>query len=124
MSLSSSNANYNGRQPNNTSYIKTFVPGSLSSSETGAWTTDLLVYPDGQSKEVIRPVYTNYDVYIPQNLVVGKSIIRYETQENIINVSQSNNEVLSMKLNELERKVNQLTAIVNNLLSTNINGNV
>ena len=78
MSLNSSNANYNGRQPNNTSYIKTFVPGTLSSSETGAWSTTSVVYPTGQAKEVIYPVYgENYDVYIPGNLLIGREILRY-----------------------------------------------
>lgn len=68
-----STANYNGRQPNNTAYVKTFVPGS----QTPLWTT--ISYRDTTTnlfKNVITPASTNYpNLYIPGNIYLDGSII-------------------------------------------------
>ncbi len=63
-------ANYNGRQPNNTAYIKTFVSGNTS----GLWKT--ITYADSPVVTAITPSSSNYDnLYIPGNLYVDGNII-------------------------------------------------
>ena len=68
----SSIANYNGKQPNNTSYIKNFVSGS----SPNIW--QILQYNPltGENNGIITPTSTNNkDLYIPGNLYVNGSII-------------------------------------------------
>lgn len=65
--------NYNGRQPNNTAYVKTFISGS----QTSLWTT--ISYTDTTTnllKNVITPASSNYpNLYIPGNIYLDGSII-------------------------------------------------
>ena len=64
-----SGANYGGRQPNNTSYIKTFVEGDLDD----LWKQTLFV-KDKIKINVLTP--TNIpDIYIPGNIYLGGKII-------------------------------------------------
>lgn len=60
-------ANYNGRQPNNSSYIKTFVEGS----SPNLWTVGNYL-----NTYVLQPAIPTVDsVYIPGNLYVKGNII-------------------------------------------------
>ena len=66
-------ANYSGRQPNNTAYIKNFVPGT----PTSLWKT--ITYTDTTTnlkENAITPSSTKNDnLYIPGNLYVDGNII-------------------------------------------------
>jgi hypothetical protein len=66
-------SNYSGKQPNNTAYIKNFVPGTPES----LWKT--ITYNDITSnviKNVITPSSTKIDnLYIPGNLYVDGNIV-------------------------------------------------
>lgn len=69
--MSSSGANYNGRQPNNTSYIKNFVSGIPAN----LWKTATYT-PSGQPIiSVITPTIVNESVLIEGDLYVNGSII-------------------------------------------------
>jgi hypothetical protein len=65
-------ANYNGKQPNNTAYIKNFtygVPANL-------WKVMDYIKPNGMKETVITPSSTKFEsLYIPGNLFVDGSII-------------------------------------------------
>jgi len=60
------NANYNGRQPNNTAYIKNFVTGVVSD----LWKT--ITFDSKGYLAPAAPMYSN--VYIPGDLFVGGTI--------------------------------------------------
>ena len=67
------NANYSGKQPNSTAYVKNFVPGTPSS----LWKT--ITYNDITSN-VIKNALTpssikNDNLYIPGNLYVDGNIV-------------------------------------------------
>ena len=62
-----SNANYSGRQPNNTAYIKEFYSGTA----TSLWTTTLHL----NTKVIIPASSLITSLYIPGNLYVDGSII-------------------------------------------------
>jgi hypothetical protein len=67
-----SEANYNGKQPNNTSYIKTFVYGMPAN----LWKIINYTKSNGTKEVVITTSSTNYDsLYIPGDLYVDGSII-------------------------------------------------
>lgn len=67
-----SNANYNGRQPNNTAYIKNFVYGIPAN----LWKALSYKKSDGTTVSVITPTSTNIDnLYIPGDLFVDGSIV-------------------------------------------------
>jgi hypothetical protein len=94
-----SGANYNGKQPNNTSYIKTFIEGNPSL----LWTN--------KSFNIIEPL-NNDNVYIPGNLYVGGIIINptdYNIKENISSISSNISDALdSLSCNQYTFK-NDLT---------------
>jgi len=66
-------ANYSGKQPNNTAYIKNFVAGTPAS----LWKT--MKYDDSVNNvtvSAITPVSINYDnLYIPGNIYLDGSVI-------------------------------------------------
>jgi hypothetical protein len=65
-------ANYNGRQPNNTAYIKNFVSGATSN----LWKAYSYINSSGESISVLTPTTQTYsNVYIPGNLYVDGNII-------------------------------------------------
>jgi hypothetical protein len=65
-------ANYNGRQPNNTSYIKTFV----SDKRMNLWKTASYLKTDGSTESVITPSSTKFDnLYIPGDIIYDGSLI-------------------------------------------------
>ena len=67
-----SGPNYNGRQPNNTSYIKNFVYGT----PPNLWRTFLYNKPDGTNTSVITTTSTKSEnLYIKGNIIVDGSII-------------------------------------------------
>jgi hypothetical protein len=78
-----SGANYNGRQPNNTAYIKNFVPGT----PTSLWKT--IVY---NNENVITPSSSKTDnLYIPGDLTVDGTITNPSDlylKDNIENLSE------------------------------------
>ena len=80
------NANYGGRQPNDTAYVKYFQPGTPSD----LWTTTFYTY-NGSKQQVITPASSNYNnVYIPGNLFVDGSIVSpsdINLKENIVDIS-------------------------------------
>ena len=74
-------ANYNGRQPDNTSYIKTFIDGNG---------TKLWIPSNYFTSNVLQPVSNNYNnVYIPGNLYVDGIIVNpsdKSIKQNIIKI--------------------------------------
>jgi len=80
------NANYGGRQPNETAYIKNFNNGS----DPTLWTLRKYNYK-GASKLVILPVSARADnVYIPGDLFVDGSIVNpsdINLKDNIVEIS-------------------------------------
>ena len=67
-----SEANYNGRQPNNTAYIKNFVLGVPAN----LWKIMEYTKLDGTKETVITPSSSKFEnVYIPGDLFVDGSII-------------------------------------------------
>lgn len=67
-----SGANYGGRQPNNTAYVKNFNYGSSSN----LWTVIPYTRSDGTIVSVITPTSSKYEnVYIPGDLFVDGNII-------------------------------------------------
>ena len=106
-----SGANYNGRQPNNSAYIKTFVEGALAN--TNLWQNATYL-----GKNVLKPINTLSDLYIPGNIIVGGKIIYDNTNTNT-NTNTSENEINQLKteISQLKNEMEQLK----NLVSANIN---
>ena len=102
----SSVANYNGKQPNNTSYIKNFVPGT----SPNIWQVLKYNPVTGENTGIITPTSTiNKDLYITGNLYVNESIINpsdRNLKKNIIEISdvQANN-ILNLKPSEFVFKL-------------------
>ena len=66
-------SNYNGRQPNNTAYIKTFV---YDNKQNNLWKTSSYLKIDGSTKSVITPSSTKFDsLYIPGDIFYDGSLI-------------------------------------------------
>ena len=84
-------ANYNGRQPNNTAYIKNFI----DQPEINLWKVASYQKMDGSIKSVITPSFTKYDsLYIPGDLFVDGTIfnpsdINLKKNINLIQVDTS-----------------------------------
>jgi hypothetical protein len=72
MSLSSS-ANYSGKQPNNTAYVKNYIAGT----PTSLWKT--IKYTDSINHQIVNAITPtsklNSNLYIPGNLYLDGSII-------------------------------------------------
>jgi hypothetical protein len=67
-----SNVNYSGKQPNNTAYIKNYVPGN----PTSLWKTMTYVDSGGNKIYEITPTSSVYkNLYIPGNLYLDGTII-------------------------------------------------
>jgi len=67
-----SEPNYNGKQPNNTAYIKNFVYGIPAN----LWKIINYTKSDGTKEEVITPASSKFEsLYIPGDLFVDGSII-------------------------------------------------
>jgi hypothetical protein len=65
-------ANYNSKQPNNTAYIKNFVPGT----PTTLWKTIKYNVNSSLSVNAITPISSsNNNLYIPGNLYVDGTIV-------------------------------------------------
>ena len=84
-------ANYNGRQPNNTAYIKNFI----EQPEINLWKVASYQQMGGSIKSVITPSFTKYDsLYIPGDLFVDGTIfnpsdINLKKNINLIEVNTS-----------------------------------
>jgi len=84
-------ANYNGRQPNNTAYIKNFI----EEPRINLWTVSSYQKMDGSIKSVITPAFKKYDsLYIPGDLFVDGTIfnpsdINLKKNINLIQVDTS-----------------------------------
>ena len=94
------NANYLGRNPNNTSNIKFFVPGQ----NTNLWTTSKYLNTNVTPpvyKNVIKPSVKNYNnLYIPGDIFVDGSVIHpsdLSLKDNIVKISDELSESI-MKL--------------------------
>lgn len=94
-----SGANYNGRQPNNSAYIKTFVAGSTPN----LWTQQQLQYSGG-NVNVLLPS-SSKDVYVPGNLYVGGEIIKITPSSN--NYGYSSQKYETIKLLETIQQMQQ-----------------
>jgi hypothetical protein len=85
-------SNYNGRQPNNTAYIKTFVNGL----PINLWKVTSYSKTDGSIKRAITPISTNANsLYIPGDLFVDGTIynpsdINLKKDINLIQVDDTN----------------------------------
>ena len=84
-------SNYNGRQPNNTSYIKNFI----EQPQINLWKVASYQKMGGSVKSVITPSITRYDsLYIPGDLFVDGTIfnpsdINLKKNINLIEVNTS-----------------------------------
>jgi len=109
-----SGANYNGKQPNNTAYVKNFVEGN----PFDIWTLDSV-----NNIEVITPTPSLTDVYIPGNLYISGEIIhippinainRQEQSVNSTNYSElSNNEIIPLLIKQIQELQEQVRHLVN-----------
>lgn len=95
-----SGANYNGRQPNNSAYIKTFVAGSTPN----LWTQQQLQYSGG-NVNVLLPS-SSKDVYVPGNLYLGGEIVKITPSSNNYGYS-SQKEDTNIKLLETIQQMQQ-----------------
>ena len=96
-------ANYNGRQPNNTSYIKTFVEGT----EPSLWSAEEFYL--SSNIEVVTTTYID-NIYIPGNLYIGGKII------NVDFMNTSNVNFLQDSINQsINQSFEPLITIINNL---------
>jgi len=89
-------ANYNGKQPNNTSYIKNFVSGAPAL----IWKT--ITYTSGVNKPegLITTASPNYEsLFIPGNLYVNGSIINPSDAYLKDNVNTINDEYINKIMN-------------------------
>ena len=90
--------NYNGRQPNNTAYIKTFTQSSLAGGGS-----DFFKYATLFGEKLLTTIM-NIDIYFPGNLFIGGSFYNnYSTyytgsdeniKENIVPISLESSEKL------------------------------
>lgn len=121
MSLLPTGANYNGRQPNNTSYIKTFVTGSVPSS-SGSWNQTTYSGNGISQINVLTPTDTSRSLYINNDIILdGKLILTNKQSNNQNNVSKDEINEIKVKVAFIENKLDNLTEKVNNLLSYYIN---
>ena len=93
-----SNANYNGKQPNNTAYIKNFIYGS----PPNLWKTYSHINSLGEPINVLTPSSEKYNnVYIPGDLYVDGSIINpsdINIKHNISVINKDNaNKIMNLK---------------------------
>jgi hypothetical protein len=100
-----SGANYNGRQPNNSSYIKNFVFGQPPS----LWKAINYLNPSGTITQVITPSSNLFkDVYLPGNLYIDGNIINPSDiilKENISEVDESvTNKLLNLNVKSFTYK--------------------
>jgi hypothetical protein len=87
-------ANYNGRQPNNTAYIKTFIE---------AIPPDLWTISNINNVNVLQPTDKDYDsVYIPGNLYVDGIIVNpANKKENILPIiNETSNALYKIACNQ------------------------
>ena len=94
-------ANYNGRQPNNTAYIKNFISGVPSN----LWKAYSYVDNSEESFNVLTPTAEKYySVYIPGNLYVDGSIINPSDIHLKENISDINEEQTNKIMNLLSKE--------------------
>ena len=99
-----SGANYGGRQPNNTAYIKTFFEGDLDD----LWKQTVNIN-DKLKISVLTPTNAK-DIYIPGNIYLGGKIIQtnpYTFQE-VTYLETSPNLNLNLTVQELQQQVQEL----------------
>jgi len=98
-------ANYNGKQPNNTAYIKTFVYGTPAN----IWKVFSYINSSNNTVSVITPSTKKYsNLYIPGDLFVDGNIINPSDiylKENIdlIDINKTN-KILNLKVSEFTFK--------------------
>ena len=93
-----SEANYNGKQPNNTAYIKNFTYGTPAN----LWKVKDYTKLDGTKETVLTPASSKYEnLYIPGDLFVDGSIINPSDANLKKNITPLNVEITEklMKLN-------------------------
>jgi len=98
-------ANYNGKQPNNTSYVKNFVYGTPAN----VWIGYSYINTSGESISVLTPTSGNYsNVYIPGDLYVDGSIVSpsdIHLKENITLLdADKTNKLLNLQTSEFTFK--------------------
>lgn len=98
-------ANYNGRQPNNTAYIKNFVPGSPAA----LWKTVIFSPEKNVTQGLITTAAATYNnLFIPGDLYVNGSIINPSDaylKDNIQVISdEQTNKIMQIKPSEFTFK--------------------
>jgi hypothetical protein len=105
-----SGANYNGKQPNNSSYVKNFVEGDVFD----IWTLDSV-----NNVEVITPTPPLTDVYIPGNLYISGEIIHIppinamNRQEQSVNTTNYSGEIIPLLIKQIQELQEQVRHLVN-----------
>jgi hypothetical protein len=91
-----SEANYNGRQPNNTAYIKNFVYGSA----LNLWKVKDYTKLDGSKEVVIVPTSSKYEnLYVPGDLFVDGIIVNPSDVSLKKNIEPLNIEIIDKLMN-------------------------
>lgn len=98
-------ANYSGRQPNNTAYIKNFTYGTPAN----LWKAYMYISSSRNLINVLTPTSKKYDnVYIPGNLYVDGNIINpsdINLKDNICHVNKDKtNKLMNLKTSEFTFK--------------------
>jgi hypothetical protein len=93
-----SGANYGGRQPNNSAYIKQFINGNINE----LWKTLLYTPSGGNPIQVLTPASQTYDsLYITGNLYVDGNIVNPSDvflKDNISNIDEERtNKLMNIK---------------------------
>jgi hypothetical protein len=101
-------ANYGGRQQNNTAYVKTFVEG-FSEQLWAVFFPNANAIPNTTT---IVPIPPYQNIYIPNNIYLGGSIIPVPVSQNIPSIP-SNIDVLQLtaRIDYLEDRIRRLESL-------------
>ncbi len=104
MSINYSIANYSGKQPNNSAYIKTFTAGSPIQNWVSTYYYDIL---NNKYVDVITPYAPNANVYVQGDLYVDGSIYNpsdINLKEDIKEIEIDANKILELSPRQFKMK--------------------
>jgi len=105
-----SGANYNGRQPNNSAYIKTFIAGSTPN----LWNQQKIQYSGG-NVNVLLPS-SSKDVYISGNLYLGGEIVKITPSTNYGYTSQKEESIKLLEtIEQMQQQISDLKEQIDKL---------